>query len=64
MKTDKEFRCTVCNQAFSRSDHLKRHHLRRMQNTPELFQFKAKPRQIPARSHTSVNFAMKHLHDG
>ena len=28
--TDKPFRCNVCQRAFTRIDHLKRHHLRRM----------------------------------
>ena len=28
--TDKPFRCDVCQRAFTRIDHLKRHHLRRM----------------------------------
>lgn len=27
---DKHFRCTVCQRGFTRIDHLKRHHLRRM----------------------------------
>ncbi|EKV09925.1 hypothetical protein PDIP_62570 [Penicillium digitatum Pd1] len=28
--TDKHFRCDVCQRAFTRIDHLKRHSLRRM----------------------------------
>ncbi|KAJ5502614.1 transcriptional regulator family: Fungal Specific TF [Penicillium fimorum] len=30
MKTDKHFRCNICQRGFTRTDHLKRHHLRRM----------------------------------
>jgi uncharacterized Zn-finger protein len=64
MNLDKHIRCEICQQGFTRSDHLKRHYLRRMQTTLPTPVSKLTLVQILVRSHTSVYFAIKPLRDG
>ncbi|KAJ5628513.1 hypothetical protein N7490_010741 [Penicillium lividum] len=40
MSAERHFRCNICQQSFTRSDHLKRHHLRRMHPTLLILLFK------------------------
>ena len=62
---EKHFRCTICQRGFTRIDHLKRHHLRRMLPRPASPpRFAAQSRQIPARSPTLAFSATSRLRDG
>ncbi|KAJ5968212.1 hypothetical protein N7501_004460 [Penicillium viridicatum] len=52
--TKKTFCCTKCQRAFTRSDHLKRHHLHHMNPHPCIsHELSANLRQIPAKSLTT-----------
>lgn len=61
---EKHFRCTTCQRGFTRIDHLKRHHLRRMFPRPAGPPFVTQSRQIPAKSPIPAFFATSLLRAG
>ncbi|KAJ5092481.1 transcriptional regulator family: Fungal Specific TF [Penicillium alfredii] len=61
---DKHFRCTICQRGFTRIDHLKRHHLRRMCPAREKPGDVLKSEQIRAKSPIPASSAVSHLRAG